>query len=166
MCHMWTMSDMMCQCCTGVAEREAGIVPDAVGYSLQRELIAPIEQWLWAHQVAQVGQTACLAQHTCCCCCCCCCCCVSPSLGRIATAVGTPGRTDRGLGADNDSTALPALLDTPAASAAAALLARVRAELQLPEPCVSLAKLPFQRVCSSAGLTLHTRYPSGAGPSV
>lgn len=42
-------------CFTGVAEREAGIVPGAVGYSLQRELIAPMEQWLWAHQVAQVG---------------------------------------------------------------------------------------------------------------
>lgn len=38
----------------GVAEREAGVVPGAVSYALQRELLAPLEQWLWAHEVAQV----------------------------------------------------------------------------------------------------------------
>lgn len=43
-----------CYCCAGIAEREASIVPGAVGYSLQRELVTPMEQWLWAHQVAQV----------------------------------------------------------------------------------------------------------------
>lgn len=43
------------RCPAGVAEREAGIVPGAVSYALQQEVAAPIEQWLWAYQVAQVG---------------------------------------------------------------------------------------------------------------
>jgi hypothetical protein len=42
----------------GVAEREAGVVPGAVGYAFSRELLAPMEQWLWAHQVAQVRLSA------------------------------------------------------------------------------------------------------------
>lgn len=40
---------------TGVAEHEAGIVPSAVGCALRAELVAPMEQWLWTYQVAQVS---------------------------------------------------------------------------------------------------------------
>jgi hypothetical protein len=47
-----------CAYSTGVAEREAGVVPGAVGYAFSRELLAPMEQWLWAHQVAQVSRSS------------------------------------------------------------------------------------------------------------
>lgn len=42
-------------CTAGVAAREAGTVPAAVDYAFHRELLGPLEQWLLAHEVAQVG---------------------------------------------------------------------------------------------------------------
>lgn len=38
----------------GVAAREASTVPEAVSFAFKHELLAPLQQWLLAHEVAEV----------------------------------------------------------------------------------------------------------------